>query len=343
MKHARTLTAAAVAGALWVAAPTTASAQETLRWHSMGQASADTIFTIAVSEILREELGLRFQITTGRPITRQILDAANNELELWTSASSVNHFMQTGSNMFAEMQDAPELFKNVRMLLNYPLGAYHIVTWADSGIETLADIEGKRVFLGPPAGAAAVVAAQLVDGATGFVAGEDFTWVQLDWVSGIQAFQDRQVDVHFSPTSIPSPDMVQLATMGRIRLLGVPDDRLDTEGVQAATAIPGRMVVQIGPDVYGDNQVNTEPVNTVQTMVGIGTNRFMDEERAYQITRLVFENVDRLAEEAQWMRVISPETALEEMNAPLHMGAYRYYRELGIEVPEALLPPELTE
>lgn len=341
MKPARHLAAAMMAGALALAAPAPATAQDTLRWHSMGQASADTIFTIAMSEILREELGLRFQITTGRPITRQILDAANNEIELWTSASSVNHFMQTGSNMYAEMPDAPELFKNVRMLLNYPLGAYHIVTWADSGIESLEDIRGKRVFLGPPAGAAAVVAGQLVDGATGYVAGEDFTWVQLDWVSGIQAFQDRQVDVHFSPTSIPSPDMVQLATMGRIRLLGVPDGRLDTDGVRAATSIPGRVVVQIPPDIYGENQVNEEPVNTVQTMVGIGTNRFMDEERAYQITRLVFESVDRLAEEAQWMRVISPENALSEMNAPLHMGAYRYYREMGIEVPDELLPPEL--
>lgn len=333
-----------LAGAATVAAMAlggaAASAQDTLRWHTMGQASGDTVFTIAITEILREKLDLDFQITTGRPITRQILDASKGDIELWTGSSAVQQMMKTGSNMYAEMADAKELFGNVRLLLNYPLGAYQIVTWADSGIETLDDIKGKKVFLGPPAGAAAVTASNMIEGATGLIADQDYEWVKLDWVSGMQAFQDRQVDVHISPTSVPSPDIMQLATLGDIRLLGVPDDRLDSEGVAKATAAPGRSIVQIAPDLYGDGQVNDAPVNTVQTMVGIGTNKYLDEQTAYDITRVVFESTDRLAEEAQWMSVIQAKDALQDMNAPLHVGAYRYYQEQGIDVPEDLIPPE---
>jgi hypothetical protein len=43
---------------------------------------------------------------------------------------------------------------------------------------------------------------------------------------------------------------------------------------------------------------------------------------------------------AKWMSIITPENALNQMNAPLHPGALRYYREVGIDVPADLVPPE---
>ena len=43
---------------------------------------------------------------------------------------------------------------------------------------------------------------------------------------------------------------------------------------------------------------------------------------------------------AAWMKAITPESALNQMNMPLHMGAYKYYKEIGIEVPAEIMPPE---
>ncbi|MEE3101509.1 MAG: TAXI family TRAP transporter solute-binding subunit [Pseudomonadota bacterium] len=43
---------------------------------------------------------------------------------------------------------------------------------------------------------------------------------------------------------------------------------------------------------------------------------------------------------AEWMKSFTPESALKEINAPLHPGALRYYREIGVEVPAAAIPPE---
>jgi len=34
------------------------------------------------------------------------------------------------------------------------------------------------------------------------------------------------------------------------------------------------------------------------------------------------------------------ETALAGMTIPLHKGAYRYYKEKGVNIPPALIPPE---
>lgn len=315
----------------------------TMRWQTMAQSSTDMVFTVAVTELLRDHLDYRAQITTGRPIVRQALDAAKQNVEFWTTASSVNHFMRTGSRMYADIPDAPELFENVRMILNYPLGAYHIIVWADSGIESLHDIKGKRVFLGPPGGAATVTAMQMVEGTTGYTPGEDFSTANLDWNSGMQAFQDRQIDLYMSPMAIPDPAAEQLAMLGKIRILGIPAEALDTESVKQAMSIPGRVVAEIPAGLYGANHVNDQPSRTLQTIVGLGTHKWMDEETVYNVTKTIFENTASLEAEAKWMSVITAENGLAQMNAPLHPGAYRYYQERGIEIPDALIPPEMEQ
>ena len=40
------------------------------------------------------------------------------------------------------------------MIFSYQIGPYHYVVRADSGIESLADVKGKKAFIGPPGGAA---------------------------------------------------------------------------------------------------------------------------------------------------------------------------------------------
>lgn len=327
---------AAVAGGGTVAA----ASDQVYRWQTMSQSSTDMVFAIAATELLRDKLGQKAQITTGRPLVRQAVDAAKKDLEFLTTASSVNHFMRNGINMYAKMGDAPELFQNLRMILNYPLGAYHMVVWADSGIKDMKDLKGKRVFLGPPGGAATVTAVQMLDAATGYKAGSDFTQLNVDWNSGMQAFQDRQADAHMSPKALPDPAIVQLATLGKIRLLSLPEQAMEADSIKKAMAIPGRVVTEIPKDLYGANQVNEENIRTLQTMVGLGTHKWMSEEVIYNVTKTIMENNGALKAEAQWMGVIKPENALAEMNAPLHVGAYRYYKERGVAIRDELVPPE---
>lgn len=317
------------------------ASDQVYRWQTMSQSSTDMVFAIAATELLRDKLGHKAQITTGRPLVRQAVDAAKENLEFLTTASSVNHFMRNGINMYAKMPEAPELFKNLRMILNYPLGAYHLVVWADSGITEMRDLKGKRIFLGPPGGAATVTAVQMLDAATGYKAGADFTQLNVDWNSGMQAFQDRQADAHMSPKALPDPAIVQLATLGKIRLLSLPEAALDADSIKKAMQIPGRVVTEIPKDLYGANQVNDENIRTLQTMVGLGTHKGMSEEVIYNVTKTILENNAALKAEAQWMGVIKAENALAEMNAPLHVGAYRYYKERGVAIRDELVPPEV--
>ncbi len=312
---------------------------ETLRMASLGQASPTTVFSIAVSQILKREHGYATQLATGSPATRQIVEAANQQHDLYVSAVSINGYLKNGTRMYSKLPNAPELFANARSILNYPLGAYHGLAWADSGIESMEDLKGKKVFIGPPSSAGRTVIEQVIKGVTGYSANEDFDPVNLDWASAEQAFQDRQVDAYFVPTPIPSAELQQLSALGKFRVLGIPDDKLDAESIKAASDVPGRQFDFLQPGTYS-GQVNEEPVRMVSSIVGLGTHKWLDEEVAYNITKAIFDNNADLVAAAKWMSVITPENALNQMNAPLHVGALKYYREIGIEVPEALIPPE---
>ncbi|MEM6460793.1 MAG: TAXI family TRAP transporter solute-binding subunit [Pseudomonadota bacterium] len=325
-------------GAVLLAGGVAAQA-ETLRMASLGQASPTTVFSIAVSQILKNELDYSTQLATGSPATRQAVEAANQQLDLFVTAVSINSYLRDGTRMYKDMANAPELFGNLRSLMNYPLGSYHGITWADSGIMSMDDIKGKKVFIGPPASAGRTVITQVIEGVTGYKPDEDFEPVNLDWASAEQAFQDRQVDVYFVPTPIPSAELQQLSALGEFRVFGIPDDKMDSEGVQAASSVPGRAFEFLQPGTYS-GLVNEEPVRMVSSIVGLGTNKWMSEDVAYNITKAIFENQDELTGAAKWMSVITPENALNQMNAPLHPGALKYYREIGIDVPADLVPPE---
>lgn len=59
----------------------------------------------------------------------------------------------------------------------------------------------------------------------------------------------------------------------------------------------------------------------------------------YQITKTLWENLAALNEIHKATREVTLERAMRGIGAPLHPGAARYYRELGMEIPEALVPP----
>lgn len=318
------------------------SAQQTnLRVHTVGTGTSAFAFTTTMQTVVQNATDIRMNVTAGQTATRSTLDAANSNVDLFISSPAINHFMMNRLAMYKDMEDAPELSKKIRGVVNFPLGPYHIITYADSGIETLDDVRGRRIFVGPPGGAATTVGLAFIESATGMVPG-DYEQAKLDWSSGQQALQDRQVDLAIIPTELPSASIMQLALLGKIRLIDVPDEAFTKGPLQRMAQIPGRKIEDIGPDVYGESQVNETPVTTIGSWVGIGTHSGVDADVIYEVTKAMFENLDAMHAAAEWMQVFTPEIALSEMNVPLHLGAYRWFKENGIEVPKDIIPPEAS-
>ncbi len=170
------------------------------------------------------------------------------------------------------------------------------------------------------AGAATTVAKQIMAAVTPLKPGADFEIMRFDWKSAETAFVDRQMDVYIGPTTVPSPMVQQFALISKIRLIGIPDDAWDKPSLKAALSLPGRTIHTIPPNVY-KNMVNTKPIKSIGSWVGLGTHKWLDADLVDKMTKALWENIGDLHATADWLKSVTMETALNEMNIPLHAGA----------------------
>lgn len=331
-----TLAAAAAAAAL--AAPPV-GAVEYVKMSTLGPGSSpNLVMTTFATMVNRKTDGqIEIQVNATGAATRHALEAAQGKIDLYMYSPLVHSFMQQKRAMFAKLEDAPALSKKLRALFSFPIGVYHIAVFADSGITSLQDIRGKKVFLGPPSGAATRVMGGLVKALTGYEAGKDYEAVKLGWGPAEQTFQDGQLDVYMNPTNAPSPVFQQVALTRKIRFLGIPPGKLKDPAVKQFYDRPGGAVGVLPKGTYGENQANESDVLTIKAIVGIGAGEHLSADLVYRMTKAFWDNLPAEVEGTPWLRALDRKDVFEQMNMKLHPGAARYYREIGMQIPSKLL------
>jgi len=323
------------AAALCIAA-TTAQAQD---FYKMGTlAPGGTIYTITAGfaqAVSRHVPDVEVQVNASGSAAQHMLAAARGELDFFMSSTILYHHMSNGTAMYAKIENAPELAQELRGIFNFPVGAWHALVYADSGIDSFDDITGKTVFLGPPSGGATAFTQAIVEGATSLKAEEDFEVAKMGFEAAQQGFQDRRIDVLIFPSLVPGAYVQQLALTNDLKLLSLKPEDFDKPGVQKAMSAPGRSREVIAPGDYEGALANDGEVLTVGAWIGVGARTALDEDLVYQATRAFWENIADLHEQGPAFRSITPESGLREINMPLHPGALRYYEELGLDIPAA--------
>ncbi|GHA57411.1 C4-dicarboxylate ABC transporter substrate-binding protein [Amylibacter ulvae] len=273
--------------------------------------------------------------------TKHMIEAAQGKLDIVMASPAIMDFMANGTAMYGSLPNAPELRENLSLLFWFPYGAYHTVVYADSGINTLQDIKGKRVFLGPPGGGAYNTAAGWIKATTGFEAGTDYEAVKASWGTALQGFQDRQFDVYINGGIPPFPQIEQLALTSNLRILGLSKANADVAsvsggGIQAATTALGRSMDVIPAGIYGNTVQSDGDVYTVGSLVGVVARNDMSEDAVYEITKSFWESLPEIRKTAPYMNAVNLDTAFSADNVKLHAGALKYYQQLGVRIPAAL-------
>ena len=300
------------------------------RVTSIAPGMSPFVVNTAIAKIVGKHVpGVDMQVRATGAATRHVVEAAQGKVDFFFNSGTINWLMVKNLGPYKNMENAPELEKNLGMIFNYEIGPYHYITRADSGIEKLEDIAGRKIFAGPPGGAAKRVCLGNIKDASGLVGGKDFEAVDFGFDAAIQAFQDDKIDVIVLSTNVPSSSVSQFALTKKIRLIDIDVTKLKIN------PLIGRTINVIAPDAYGDNQVNTSPVRTHGALVNFSARMDLDEEVVYQVTKAIWEHVDELHEAAAWMKdTVSLDKALDFIPSRLHPGAERYYREIGMAIPE---------
>jgi TRAP-type uncharacterized transport system substrate-binding protein len=75
-------------------------------------------------------------------------------------------------------------------------------------------------------------------------------------------------------------------------------------------------------------------VYTIGSTIGIATHKDMPEEVIYNITKAYWEGLEDEKGSTPWLRNMSLDGVFADMNMPMHPGAVRYFREIGLDVPD---------
>ena len=291
---------------------------------SLGQAITMATFANVVSDNLD---GVAIEVSGGGAATLHQMEVGRGNLDLTMTSPVIYNLMAAGKAMYKNEAEAPELAKNLQLLMWFPYGQYHFAVRADSDIQTLDDIEGASVFLGPQGGGAYNAARGWVEATTGLVVGEDYDAIKANWQTGYHAFSDGKIDVYVNGCLDPCGQFIQFTETEDVRFIG-PESH-DGEAVDKFLG-KWRYKAEVPAGLY-DGQVNDGTVMSFDTAVGIGVRADLDEETVYNVTKTFWDNIGQVTSEAPWAKALDIKFAASKRGLmELHPGALRYYREVGV-------------
>lgn len=220
--------------------------------------------------------------------------------------------------------DADAGFKTPLKKLRGLAGIYpnyiQIVAAADSGVKTLADLKGKRISVGAPKSGTELNARAIFKAAGLTYA--DFSKVEyLPFGESVELMKNRQLDATLQSAGLGVSSLRDLATSVKIIIVPITADVVKKVGDPAyqAGTVPAHTY---------EGQASDVPTAFVQNF--LVTHEGVPTDTVYKMTKSMFENLDHLVAAHAAAKAIRKESALTGMPLPLHPGAEKYYREIGL-------------
>jgi len=204
-----------------------------------------------------------------------------------------------------------------RLYVNYT----QIATTAGSGINSVEELRGKSVSVGSPGSGTEIIALRVLR-AAGLDPDADIDRQQLGVDESVDAVRDGTVEAFFWSGGLPTGAVTDLATTDQIVLLPT------IEYLDALRSQYGE-VYQEATIPAGAYEGFDQDVAVIGVPNYLVVNESMDEEMAFQITQLLFEQQEALAEAHPEARNLDITAAPQVPPLDLHPGARRYYDEAG--------------
>jgi uncharacterized protein len=239
-------------------------------------------------------------------------------LESGFAQSDVAHWAYTGTGIYQGQGKV----ENLRVIANLYPESLHIVTHNESHIQSVRDLVGKRVSLDEP-GSGTLVDARIVLEAFG-VSEDDLTPHFLKQSQAIAMMDEDELDAFFIVAGYPTGSVLDFCAMSSCDLVPITGPEVDALLEQypyfARDVLPAGTYPGVG-------QTETLSVGA-QWLVGAD----VEDELVYGITKALWhENARQLLDNGHAKgQSITLATALDGVAVPLHPGAERYYREMGL-------------
>lgn len=245
----------------------------------------------------------------------------NGELEAGMAAADVTRSMYLGEGKF---QGKPH--DKLRVVANLYPEDLHLVLPEGVSIDSLADLEGKRVGIAQAGSGTQVAVLQMLE--KWGVTRDNIDEAELNNSQSAERLADGQLDAYFYAAGWPVSAMVQLATTKGMELHSFTEEDLATINDAVPAYIPSKIPAGVYEGV--DYDVMTPAVSALFIV-----SSDLGDELVYGITKALWnDNTRTLLDNGHSKgKQITLETALDgidTLGVPLHPGAEKFYREIGL-------------
>ncbi len=267
----------------------------------------------------RREHGIRCSVESTGGSVYNLNSLRVNELDVAVAQSDWQYHSYKGTGPFAD-KGADE---NLRSLFSLHSEPFTVIAREDSGVKKFDDLVGKRVNIGNP-GSGMRATMELIMDKKGWDKDSFAVAAELKASEQAQALCDNKIDVMIYAAGHPNGAVQEVTTTCDTKLIpvegGVIDEMVNNTTYYAPATIPGGM--------YNGNE---KDVNTFGVKATFVASALADEETVYQVVKAVFGNFDNFKTLHPVFSSLEKEKLLKDGNtAPLHKGAIRYYKEIGL-------------
>ncbi len=257
----------------------------------------------------------------------------DHQIESAFVQNNVAYWAHTGKGVF----EGKEPIENIRAIASLYPEVFQLVATKGSGINSFADLKGKRVSPGDRGSGTESDFRSMIE-----VLGmsyDDFGSVDYLSLGGaVERMKDGQIDFLIFTGGYPTSGIIDLGTSTDLNYISIPEE----ERAKIKEELPYVIEVVIPAGTYPGQE---EDVQTLSVMAQWVTDAEVSDDLMYEITKALWEkgevkkgsNKGQMKTGAEIMagvhakgKEVTLDTALAGNAIPLHPGAEKYYKEIGV-------------
>jgi TRAP transporter TAXI family solute receptor len=262
--------------------------------------------------------GLNVTVQSTAASVANIRLVAQKEADLAMIQNDTADYGRTGKEAFAE--------KNEKYTNYLAMGALYpevvqIVVRADSNINSIDDLKGKKVVVGA-AGSGTELASRQIFGAYGlsYKENKDMNALYISFAEGATAFKDKNADALVMVTAVPAASLADIQTATKVRLLPVDVTKLQKN-------YPFYVTHTIKAGTYSGHDKDADAVAVLAMLI---VREDLHTDLVYEMTKSLFEKKGDIGHaKAKEFEVMK---AADGVTIPFHPGALKYLKEKGVNV-----------
>lgn len=276
-----------------------------------GSSGPYNIIATTLADGYSKEFGVNSRTQTTGASVENLNLMAQEKVEMSFVMSDALLQALEGTDGFTEKID------NVQILANLYPNYVQVITTGKTGVESIDDIKGKRVAVGDQ-GSGVEIATKAVLEAHG-ITYDDIEVDYLGYAEAADALKSGAIDVAFTTSGLPNASVMELQNSVDLKIVPIEAEAVETlkESVPIFESLP------IPAGTYG----NDEDIPTAAIRNALVVRSDLSEDDVYELTKYLFENLDKLENSHQAAKDINLDEAQNISVGELHPGAKRYYDE----------------